>query len=386
MQDSIYFLATHFPRECGIATFTQDLVMAVAKRYPELKIKIIAMEKYGDRHKYPKEVVMKIREDTIEDYIKAAELVNKDKSAKLVNIQHEFGIFGGTYGDYLLYFLETLKKPVVVAFHSVIPFSKNPDRKRKKLVNKIAKYSGKLISISGYGVDILTEQYGIDRNKISVIPHGIPDCKGLEKTELKKKHGFLGKKIISTFGLLSERKGIEYVINALPKILKEHPEVVYLVIGETHPVVKKNEGESYRNKLKKILKDKKLTDYVIFYNKFFPLDELLSLLKTTDVYITPYFDPFQISSGTLAYAFGCGIPCISTPYLYARDLLREERGILVKFRNSAEIADNVNMLLSDDSLRERIGKKAYDYSRSWVWSEVAESYMHDFCLLADIRI
>ncbi len=283
-----------------------------------------------------------------------------------------------------MYFLETLKKPVVVAFHSVVPFSKKPDRKRKKVVNEIAKHSGKLISISGYGVDILTEQYGIDKNKISVIPHGIPESK-LTTHDAKKKEGLSGKKVISTFGLLSERKGIEYVIDALPKIVKKHPEVVYLIIGETHPVIKRREGEAYRNKLKKLIKDKKLAKHVVFHNKFFQLGKLLSLLKTTDVYITPYFDPSQISSGTLAYAFGCGIPCVSTPYLYAKDLFREERGVLVKFRNSKEIADSVNMLLSDDSLRERMGKKAYAYSRSWVWDKVAKSYMHDFRLLADIK-
>lgn len=377
-KQSIYFLSTFPPRECGIASFTKDLVDAVKKIYPDAIVKVIAMEKKRHRNNYSPDVVAVIVEDNVLDYKKAAELVNSDDSAMVVNIQHEFGIFGGSYGSNLIHFLEELEKPVVTTFHSVIPFNGNIVKERLAVVRAIAERSDVIVTISGYGKTILSEEYGINESIVAVIPHGIHDCGCLSRDEAKERIGLSGKKIISTFGLISPGKGIEYVLEALPSVVEKNPDAIYLVIGKTHPVVKKNFGEIYRKSLKAIIKEKKLGKHVLFYNEFFKIADLLVFLRATDVYVTSYLDPSQISSGALSYAFGCGVACISTPYLHAKDLLRDGRGVLVGFRNQQEMSDAINNLLGNDSLREELGEKAYSYSRTWLWEKVAESYMHSF--------
>jgi len=372
------FLSSFPPRECGIATFTQDIVDSIAKRFsPKVECTITAMnDNLLSTYNYDERVKFQIDSDDNESYLEAAEKINKDKKTKAVCIQHEFGLFGGSYGDYLIPFLEELKKPVATTFHSVLDCDKNEDRHLRYVVKKIAENSAKTIVISGYGKDILMQKYRIPGEKIEIIPHGIPAIQYGQGEEAKKELGLEGKKIISTFGLLSNKKGIQYALKAMPRIAEQNPEAMYLIIGETHPQVRKKEGEKYRNRLRKIANNLGIEEHVRFYNKYLPLEEVCRYLQATDVYITPYFDPQQISSGTLAYAIGAGKACISTPYLYAKDALRHGRGVLVNFKSHRQIADAANKLLSDKKFREKIEKNAFSYSRAWAWPKIAESYVH----------
>tara|TARA_Y100000310_G_scaffold343867_1_gene453583 strand:- start:21 stop:1193 length:1173 start_codon:yes stop_codon:yes gene_type:complete len=376
----IQFLSTYPPRECGIATFCSDLLTSIEKAgRGKVKGKIAAMnEKLFTTYNYPARVNMQIEEEDPVSYLDAAEKINQNKNVKLVCIQHEFGIFGGNYGDYLIPFLEELEKPVVTTFHSVLPGSPKLNRHRKYVVQKICKNSAKAVVISGFGHDILKEQYGIKSRKIVTIPHGVPKIDFGKTDKVKKSLGLNGRKVISTFGLMSKRKGMQYVINALPRIVKKHPEALYLIIGETHPTVRGIEGEKYRNSLKTMIKEKGLQRHVKFYNEFLPLNQLCRYIQATDVYITPYYDPNQISSGTLAYAVGAGKACVSTPYLYARDALRDSRGLFVDFKSSRTIADAINRLFDEPGLKQSIEINALSYGRAWYWENIGNSYLHLF--------
>ncbi|MDD5148449.1 MAG: glycosyltransferase family 4 protein [Candidatus ainarchaeum sp.] len=331
-------------------------------------------------YNYPKNVQLQIDQDDRDSYLLAAEKLNKCKKTMGICIQHEFGLFGGTYGDYLIPFMEEVKKPIVTTFHSILDpkSASQPQRHIRYVVKKIAENSHKVVVISGYGKDILMQKYKIPEEKIAIVPHGVPFIQFGKTAEAKKELGLEGKKVMSSFGLLSNKKGIQYALKALPGVVEKNPDLLYLVIGETHPLVRKREGEKYRNKLKKMVNDLGLKGNVMFYNKYLPLEEICKYLQATDVYITPYFDPQQISSGTLAYAIGAGKACISTPYLYAKDALRHERGILVPFKNAKAIGTAVNRVLSDRKYREKIEKNAYNYSRAWTWPKIADSYVHLF--------
>lgn len=376
----INFVSSFPPRECGIATFTQDIVNSITKKFnPGIECTVTAMNaNLLSTYNYDKRVKLQIDEDDNESYLFAAEKINKDKKTRAVCIQHEFGLFSGSYGDAIIPFMEELEKPIVTTFHSVLDCDKTEERHLKYVVKKICENSGRVVVISGYGKDILMQKYGIPEEKIAIIPHGVPSIRFGKTETAKKELGLEGKKLLSTFGLLSNKKGIQYAIRAMPRIVEENPEALYLIIGETHPQVRRKEGERYRNKLKKIVKDFGLNKHVRFYNKYLPVEEICKYLQATDVYITPYFDPQQISSGTLAYAIGAGNACISTPYLYAKDALRHGRGMLVKFKSSKGIGEAANRLFSDNGFRQRIEKKAYAYSRAWTWPRIAESYVHVF--------
>jgi len=378
--DWIHFMSSYPPRECGIATFTKDLLTAIeSKKNPGIECRVVALnDNMYNTYAYPKHVNIQVQEEDHESYFRAADKLNKSKKTKVVCIQHEFGLFGGAYGDYLIPFLEELEKPVVTTFHSILPGNPVPERHRKYVVRKICQNSAKVVSISGYGKEILMQKYGVPEEKIAVIPHGVPTIPFREEERAKAELGLKGKKVLSTFGLMSRRKGIHFVIKALPRIVEEHPEVLYLVIGETHPQVRKKEGERYRNYLKTLVKKYGLKENVKFENRYLALDEICKYLQATDVYVTPYYEPNQISSGTLAYAVGAGKACVSTPFLHAKDILRHGRGMIVKFKSSVAIADSVNRILSDSRLRRKLERNAYEYTRGWPWPNVAETYIELF--------
>jgi len=378
--DWIHFLSSYPPRECGIATFTKDLVTSIEKKKnPGIDCKIAAVnESLYNRYSYPKEVNIQIDQDDHESYFEAAEKLNKSKRSRVVCMQHEFGLFGGDFGEYIIPFLEELEKPVVTTFHSILPGNPGIERHRKYVVKKICQNSDKIVSISGYGKEILINQYGISEDKIAVVPHGVPKVPFRENEKAKKELGLHGKKVLSTFGLMDRRKGIHYAIRAMPRIIEENPDAIYLVIGETHPVVRKHQGERYRNYLRKLVKQLNLKDHVMFENRFLSLEELCKYLQATDVYITPYYDPNQISSGTLAYAVGSGTACVATPFLYAKDVLRHGRGLIVKFKSSRCMAESVNKVLSNRKLRLRLERNAFNYTRGWQWPEIGESYLDLF--------
>ncbi len=378
--DWIHFLGSYPPRECGIATFTQDLVNAIeGKKNPSIECKVAAMnESLYNTYSYPKNVNIQIDQDDQESYLIAAEKLNKSKRSRVVCLQHEFGLFGGDFGEYIIPFLEELEKPVVTTFHSILPGDPDIERQRKYVVKKICQNSAKVVSISGYGKDILMNKYGIPESKIAVIPHGVPHIPFREEARAKKELGMQGRKVLSTFGLMDRRKGIHFAIRAMPRIIEDNPNALYMVIGETHPVVRKHQGERYRNYLRKLVKELKLKDHVKFENRFLSLEELCKYIQATDVYLTPYYDPNQISSGTLAYAVGSGTACVATSFLYAKDVLRHGRGSLVKFKSSKCMANAVNKILLNRKFRLKLERNAFNYTKGWHWPEIGASYIDLF--------
>ncbi|MDO8460121.1 MAG: glycosyltransferase [Nanoarchaeota archaeon] len=372
----VLFISTYPPRECGIATFTRDLVSAIDKRsYPSIKTRVLALNRNGTNiYNYPKKVFYQINDSDIEEYIRAAKRINSNSSIKLVCIQHEFGIFGGENGSYLPAFLEILKKPVVITLHSVIP---KPGDQLKKTMQSVARRVNTIIVMNRLGREILRKDYNI-QTPIQVIPHGIPYVPLVSPKAEKKRLGYEERLVLSSFGMLNEGKGYENVIGALPEIVKQFPNILYLILGETHPVVRKKEGEAYRNFLETKVKELGLEKNVKFYNKYLTLKEILNYLKATDIYISSGKDPNQITSGTLSYAMGCGRPVISTPFLHAREAVTPEKGILVKFDDSKSFQDAIFYLLLRPDKRKEMGTVAYHYTRKMTWENVALEYLDVF--------
>jgi len=379
----IYFLGNFPPKECGIATFTQDLITSLNKRFnPKVKSRVIALNEESSLYNYDSRVVMQMNKDYLEEYIEIAKRINRSEKIKLVCIQHEFGIFGGECGSYIIPFLETIKKPVVVTFHSVLP---NPNNLRKKIVKFIGEKSAAIIVMAESAVNILNEHYGINKNKIHVIRHGIPDTSLKPSEPFKKKLRLENKIVLSTFGLLSRGKGIEYMIKALPLLVKKYPNLLYIIIGETHPVIRRNEGEAYRNSLISLVKKFKLENNVRFYNKYLDLNEIIEYLLATDIYVCTNLEKNQIVSGTLSYAMGCGKAVVSTPSIYAEEVLDNERGMLAKFQDPESFADAIEKLLSNDELKKKIEQNAYAFGRSMIWQNVASSYLSIFNKMVKLR-
>lgn len=376
----VAYLCTYPPRECGIATFSRDLVNAIEKtsghpRRGWVKSEIIAINQEEAAYNYEPRVKIQINANNLREYLDLAEWVN-NSNIDVVNVQHEFGIYGGPRGNYLIFFLMAVKKPIVTTLHTVLP---RPGPMEKAVIKNIADYSNYIVVMANKGVQILKYAYRVPEKKIRVIPHGTPDVEPVSKDTLDDfLNGYSNRTILSTFGLISEGKGIEYAIMAMPRIIQRHPDATYFIIGETHPEVRKKEGERYRLKLIRLARDLKLENHVKFHNRYLTLRELIRYLQATSVYITPYLNPDQITSGTLAYALACGKVAVSTPYLYARELLADGRGFLAKFRDPNSISRAVNIVLDDECLRKRIEKRAYKFSRQMIWSNVGKQYLNLF--------
>jgi len=379
----VLYVGSYPPRECGIATFTQDLTNAIDKEFnPGLKSKILAINDNGTSiYNYPKKVTMQINETDMENYLERAQAINKLSQIKLINIQHEYGIFGGEWGNYLLPFMEIVKKPIITTLHTVLP---HPDEKLKRITQTIAQKSEAVVVMTNNSSRLLQEIYGVKKAKVFVIPHGVHHVAFPSKAKAKKKLNLQGKIILSTFGMINRDKGIEYVIEALPKVIERFPRVLYLIIGATHPVVRKREGEIYRNRLKKQVMELKLEDYVKFYDKYLTLNELIEYLKATDIYLSPTLNPNQAVSGTLSYALSCACPVISTATQYAKDVINQERGILVRFRNAKDMEKAILEMLQDSKMRKEMKKNAYFFSRHMTWQNVALSYFKTFNNFAKI--
>ncbi len=373
----IVFISTFPPRQCGIATFTADLTNIVDQMFgPLIESKIVAMNMNDISHlPYSDKVIFQISQPNKKDYINAALRLNQLEKVKFVNIQHEFGIFGGEYGSNLLFFLEKIKKPVVVTFHTVLP---SPDKKMHSVVQSIAKYSKGMIVMTKHSKELLERAYGLNPNQIQVIPHGIHNVPYRTSENAKSALGFSGKLILSTFGLLNSGKGIEYVIRSLPSVVEKFPNALFLVIGVTHPVVLKQEGENYRNFLINKVYELGLSDHVLFYNNYFHLNHLLKFLEATDIYLSPSLDPNQTVSGTLSYALGSGRPVISTAFAQAKEDITDKVGMLIDFRKPRAFTNAIIKLLSDGELRLQMGKNAYFRTRHMTWENVALSYLKYF--------
>jgi glycosyltransferase involved in cell wall biosynthesis len=368
----IAILGNHLPRQCGIATFTTDLSGAVAAELPNADCFVVAMNDAGQRYAYPPRVRFEVADSDIASYRVAADYLNANK-IDVVSVQHEYGIFGGKAGNYLLTLLRRLRMPIVTTVHTILG---EPDSMQRRAMNEIARLSKRLVVMSAHGAALLHNVHGVPEHKIDIIPHGIPSVPSASNT--KKELGIEGKSVIFTFGLLSPDKGIEHVIDALPAILARHPDTVYVVLGATHPHIKEQYGESYRESLERRAQELGVDSSMIFHNRFVSRGELVKFLSAADIYVTPYLKPEQSTSGTLAYAVGSGKAVISTPYLYARELLAEGRGILVPWRDSQTIAREVVDLLSDDAKRLALCARAAAHGRSMVWPAVARRYLQSF--------
>ncbi len=369
----IAVIGTYVPRQCGIATFTSDLCNSLLNKTIQNNgdIFVIAMDDIPQGYNYPELVKLEIRADMARDYRRAADYINISP-ADVVIIQHEFGIYGGEAGNYLNTLLQQLRKPVITTLHTILD---NPLPEYRNSMDKIIKYSERLVVMSHRGIDMLNNTYDVPREKVAFIPHGIPDVPFIDPNFHKDEFNVAGRRVILTFGLLSPGKGIENMINALPAIAKKFPDVVYIILGATHPAVKRRYGEEYRNSLKKLAKELGVTDNVMFVNKFVELDELCKYIASADVYITPYPNKEQITSGTLAYAVGAGKAVVSTPYWYAEELLADGRGSLVDFNNHTQMAQAIIHLFEDEVTRHAMRKKAYLYARNMTWENVAKEYI-----------
>jgi len=368
----IAILGNHIPRQCGIATFTTDLSDSIAAQFSNLDCVVVAMNDGGQRYLYPPRVGFEIDESDIGSYQCAADFLNANK-IDVVSVQYEYGIFGGKAGNYLLTLLRKLRMPIVTTVHIILG---KPDSMQRRAMNEIARLSKRLVVMSAHGAALLHNVHGVPEDKIDIIPHGIPSVPFAGRS--KKDLGIEGKSVILTFGLLSPDKGIKHVIDALPVILARYPDTVYVVLGATHPHIKARYGESYRESLERRAQGLGVESSMIFHNRFVSRGELVKFLSAADIYITPYLNPEQSTSGTLAYAVGSGKAVISTPYLYARELLAHGRGILVPWKDSQTIALAVVDLLSNDAKRLALCARAAAHGRSMVWPAVARCYVQSF--------
>jgi glycosyltransferase involved in cell wall biosynthesis len=370
----IGFIGNYLPRQCGIATFTTDLCEAIAAEYGGTTCIALPVNDLEGGYAYPTRVRFELTEKDINSYLRAADFLHTN-NVDLVCLQHEYGIFGGRAGSHILALLRELRMPIVTTLHTIL---QTPDPDQRRVLEEVAALSDRLVVMSNRGAEFLQEIYHVPPEKIDLIPHGIPDVPFVDPSFHKDLFGVEGKIVLLSFGLLSANKGIENVIAALPTILARYPNVVYIILGATHPHVLRHDGETYRLSLQWMAQEKGVEGQVIFYNRFVSLEELIKFISAADIYITPYLNPAQIVSGTLAYTLGAGKTVISTPYWYAEEMLAEERGALVPFRDPAALSQQVINLLDNEAKRHAMRKRAYLYGRTMIWPQVARGYMKSF--------
>lgn len=367
------YIGTYPPRRCGIGTFTHNLLQAMSGKDDLTRGKnecfVVAMNDFDQEYEYPEEVEFTIRQEYQRDYLEAAEYINLS-GADCCILEHEFGIFGGRNGVYILSLLHRIKMPLVVTLHTVL---KTPSYDQKEILQRICRTANRVVVMSHQAVDFLQKIYDVPKEKIAYIEHGVPDFK-FSRQEAKKEFKLEKHKVLLTFGFVSRNKGIETVIKALPQVVKKHPEVLYIVLGKTHPHVLHYVGEEYRNYLTKLVRELHLENNVAFIDKFASEQELFKYLYATDIYITPYLNEAQITSGTLSYAVGVGCPVVSTPYWHAVELLADDKGVLFDFSNQGQLADILIYLLDHPEKRLRLSRKAYEYGRQISWPKIGAKY------------
>jgi glycosyltransferase involved in cell wall biosynthesis len=370
----IAFVGNYLPRQCGIATFTTDLCTAVAAEFGTGRLFAIPVNDPDSNYEYPEQVRLELEQDDLASYERAAEFLNFNGN-DLVCLQHEYGIYGGVAGRHILTLLRKLKMPVVTTLHTVL---RDPDPDQRNVLEEVARLSDRLVVMSKQAAQFLNEVYSVSSEKIDVIPHGVPDFQFMDPNYFKDRFGTEGKSVLLTFGLLSPNKGIENVIRALPAILAKHPNLVYIVSGVTHPHIRRRDGERYREELQALAAQLGVSGNLILVNRFVSAEELVEHVGAADIYITPYRQEAQIVSGTLAIALGAGKAIISTPYWHAKELLADNRGVLVPFDSPGAIADAVLRLLDNDGERHAMRKRAYLHSRETIWPKTAQKYMASF--------
>jgi len=378
---TIAFVATYVPRRCGIATFTGDLLDALVEEAPDVQFWALAMNDTPDGYKYPSRVRFELNSRTLADYRLAAEFLNMNR-VEVVCLQHEYGIFGGDHGSYVLELLRNLRMPVVSTLHTILC---QPNPVQRAILEEICRLSDRVVVMSQKARQLLEAIYGVPPQKIVFIAHGIPDVPFVDPNYYKDQFGVEGRKVILTFGLVSPGKGLEYMIGAMPEVVRRFPEATYIILGATHPHVRREQGESYRLSLHRLARDLGVEDHLIFHNRFVDLNELCEFLGAADIYVTPYLNREQIVSGTLSYALGAGKAAVSTPYWYAEEMLADGRGRLAAFRSSEELARQVIDLLDNEVERHAMRKRAYTYCRDMIWKEVARRYLATFAEVRDER-
>jgi glycosyltransferase involved in cell wall biosynthesis len=382
LPNRIAVVGNYLPRRCGIATFTTDLCDAIHAEYGATELLALPVNDTEEGYAYPARVRFELSEDNLASYRQAADFLNFS-NIDLVCLQHEYGIFGGRAGGHILEFLRRLQMPVATTLHTVL---RDPNPDQRAVMEEVATLSDRMIVMSQHSAEILQEVFRVPIDKIDLIPHGIPDLPFTDPNFYKDQFGTEGKDVLLTFGLLSPNKGIENVIQALPKILSRHSNVTYMIAGATHPHILRREGDKYRTSLQKLANDLGVGANVIFRNRFVSPQEMVELIGAADIYITPYKHKAQVVSGTLAYALSAGKAIISTPYLHAIELLDEERGALVPFDDPEAIAAKTVELLNNHTARHAMRKRAYLYARDMVWNRVAQKYMKSFERIYDEQL
>ena len=370
---TIALIGNHPPRQCGIATFTADLsqALAIELKAPEGGVSVVAMNDRLQGYSYPEIVQCQISADIEADYLRAARTLNASQFDAVI-LQHEFGIFGGDSGSHILHLLRQLLLPLITTLHTVL---QRPSKSQMAVMLEMIERSEYLVVMSNKAKELMSSVYRAPANKVIVIPHGVPDLP-FQSPELNKpQFGFAGRKVCLTFGLLGPSKGIEDMIRALPLIAKEHPDVLYVILGATHPHIIRERGEAYRHQLHQLAKELGVSRNVLFCNQFVPLETLVQYLLAADIYVTPYINEEQIVSGTLAYSLSAGNAVVSTPYWYASELLADGRGCLFPFRSVDKLAESIISLFSSDEERDHMRRKAYQFSRSMTWKQVAREYI-----------
>jgi glycosyltransferase involved in cell wall biosynthesis len=370
----IAVIGNSLPRRCGIATFTTDLQQAISTSHPNLETNIVAMTDRGQAYDYPGAVAFEIKDDNIEEYIRAADFLNAGRF-DTVSLQHEFGIFGGEAGAHILVLLSRLTMPVVTTFHTVLA---RPSEIQRAVMARIVEASSRVVVMANKGRELLRSVYQVPDDKIEIIAHGIPDVAFVGPDAAKARLGFSERSVVLTFGLLSPNKGIEVMIDAMPSILKRRADAVYVVLGATHPNLVRDQGEAYRESLIARVHELGVEDHVVFLDRFVDQATLLEFISMCDVYVTPYLNEAQMTSGTLAYSYGLGKPVVSTPYWHARELLADGRGVLVPFGDAAATGHEIAELLTDDARRQAMCRRAYAVSRTMIWARAAERYVAVF--------
>ena len=372
---NIAFLSTYPPRECGLATFTQDLVMQLSEIQSTSGSRIVAVS--NDSLQYDEKVMMELAQNERSSYAQTASQLNHSEIELLV-IEHEYGIYGGEWGEYLLDLVDNLQIPFVTTLHTVLP---TPNDKQRHILNVLGQKGEKIITMAKNTVELLKNVYGIDESKIEVINHGVPYMPMKSRESLKAEAGLENRSIISTFGLLGAGKGLEYGVQAIAKAAKKHNEILYYILGQTHPAIKKESGEDYRKSLETMVKQLGIEDNVVFINKYLTKEEIIRYLKLSDIYLTPYLSKDQAVSGTLAYAAGYGRVIVSTPYRYAKEMLSQGRGLLAEFRDSDSIASCIEYVLEHPEEKKLMEQKTLEIGKSMTWEHVAEQYKD---LFADV--
>ncbi|MBI5289802.1 MAG: glycosyltransferase family 4 protein [Chloroflexi bacterium] len=373
----VALVSTSPPRQCGIATFTSDLARAMQAADPRARLSWAAINEENSIHPYGPQVRWRIRQRHPETYARAAADINESK-VDIVSVQHEFGLYGiwgQTFEDHLVPFLETLTRPLVTTLHTTLP---EPSPSVRAAVRRIADHSRALIVMAQRASTILEQEYGIDPGKIRVIPHGVPPTEPRGRRKMKQRLRLQDRSIISTFGLVSPRKGLEHMVRAMTEVVRTHPEALYLIVGKTHPELARVEGETYRTQLTNLVHTSGLDGHVAFVDEYLSQRDIVDYLLASDIYITPYLDPNQITSGTLAYALGAGKAIVSTPYLYADEVLADGRGLLVDFRSERGLGESVLRILDDPEMKRQLERKAYDYGRRMAWPYVGRQVMEFF--------